>query len=574
MTNDTNGNTDIFVHDRQTGETTRISVANDGSEGDENSTTPSISADGRFVSFYSRSSNLAGDTSHGQIFVHDRQTSETTRISIARDIFVSDRQTGETTRISLSKDGINVNSTGSPSISANGRYIIFGTDASYFVNDPNSFESEIFLHDRQTGETTPVSVNSDGILASFFSYAYTASISADGRYIAFSTKASNLVASDTNDESDVFVHDRQTGETTRVSVASDGSEGYGKSANPSISSDGRFVSFNSWSSNLVADDSNHLRDIFVHDRQTGETTRVSITSNGIPRGDSLPSSTQSISADGQFIAFRSSATNLVPGDTNNNVDIFVHDRLADTTPPPPTATPANLTLSATINGNDTLPKPGPALPNSGSPANWQYSITNTGDETASRVRLYAKQLQPVHDSKWTLLCALGNITGSNAASCSSNSLIAAGPSKVLLSAQGLDKNGDRLIVGTAAWYVGGTDTSAPALSLQVLLNGADDDNAAPGVSLTANDTLTYTYSVTNTGPFTLKKVRVFDRERSPVKGKWSRACIFDTLVPAETVSCTRTLTAGTGAIRRDVSVQSFYQSQRIKDDEASFYTGQ
>ena len=108
----------------------------------------------------------------------------------------------------------------------------------------------------------------------------------------------------------------------------------------------------------------------------------------------------------------------------------------------------------------------------------------------------------------------------------------------------------------------------------MLLNGEDDDNAAPGAALTTGDSLTYTYNVTNSGPFTLKKVRVFDRDRSPVKGKWSRACIFDTIVPAETVSCTRTIAAGSGAIRRDVSVQSYYQSQRIKDDEASFYTGQ
>jgi Tol biopolymer transport system component len=124
--------------------------------------------------------------------------------------------------------------------------------------------------------------------------------------------------------SDVFVHDRQTGETTRVSVASDGGQGNGGSYSPSISADGYHVAFYSGASNLVGGDTNGWWDIFVHDRQTGEITRVSVASNGT-QGDSW-SSSPSISADGRYVTFDSIASNLVSGDTNDMYDVFVHDR--------------------------------------------------------------------------------------------------------------------------------------------------------------------------------------------------------------------------------------------------------
>ena len=150
------------------------------------------------------------------------------------------------------------------------------------------------------------------------------SISADGRYVVFESAADNLVPGDTNDHSDVFVHDRQTGETSRVSVASDGTEGNGQSDEPSISADGRYVAFASEASNLVPGDTNHNYDILLHDRQTGETVRVSVASDGTEgNGHSIE---PSISSDGQYVAFTSWASNLVPGDTNDAWDVFVHDR--------------------------------------------------------------------------------------------------------------------------------------------------------------------------------------------------------------------------------------------------------
>ena len=150
-------------------------------------------------------------------------------------------------------------------------------------------------------------------------------ISADGRFIAFSSQASNLVDGDTNASRDIFVHDRETGITQRVSVASDGTQANGSSGQPAISADGRFVAFFSFAANLVPGDTNGTGDVFLHEIQTGLTRRVSVSTGGA-QGNGF-SSTPSISGDGRLIAFESSASNLVVGDNNNNTDGFVHDRL-------------------------------------------------------------------------------------------------------------------------------------------------------------------------------------------------------------------------------------------------------
>src|SRR3989440_488453 len=150
------------------------------------------------------------------------------------------------------------------------------------------------------------------------------SISADGRFVAFYSSAANLVGSDTNGVRDVFVRDRKTGKTTRVSVDSHGAQGNGDSEGPSISADGRFVAFLSSASNLVGGDTNGVRDVFVRDRKTGKTRRVSVDSHGAQgKGASF---VPSISANGRFVAFSSVANNLVGGDTNTASDVFVRDR--------------------------------------------------------------------------------------------------------------------------------------------------------------------------------------------------------------------------------------------------------
>jgi Tol biopolymer transport system component len=370
VSGDTNEAYDIFVHDRQTRQTTRVSVASDGTQANNYSTSPNISADGRYVAFQSHANNLvSGDTNSAtDVFVHDQQTRQTTRVSVASDgsqadysstdpsisadgrfvafqseannlvssdtngradVFVHDRQTGQTTRVSVASDGSQANSwSENPSISADGRFVAFVSWGSNLVSGDTNIWGDVFVHDRQTRQTTRVSVASDGTQADDGSGS--ANISADGRYVAFGSSADNLVSGDTNGESDMFVHDRQTRQTTRVSVASDGTQANGYSRSPSISADGRYVAFQSHANNLVSGDTNSATDVFVHDRQTGQTTRVSVASDSTQAnanpGVILLSIGPSISSNGRYVAFGSSADNLVSGDTNRVMDVFVRDR--------------------------------------------------------------------------------------------------------------------------------------------------------------------------------------------------------------------------------------------------------
>ncbi len=301
---DTNDDDDIFVHDCQTGVTTRVSISSTGSQGNGRSFLPAISPEGRFVVFWSQANNLVmGDT-------NDRT-----------DVFFHDRRTGATTRVSIDSAGSQANGdSGDPVTSADGRFVAFDSFATNLVTgDTNGWE-DIFVHDRLTGTTTRMNVDSTGSQANAPSQG--PAISGDGRFVAFYTYASNLVAGDTNGGYDVFVHDRQTGATTRVSVDSAGSQANSNSFFPTFSDDGRFVAFRSGASNLVAGDTNGLDDIFVHDRQTGVTSRVNVDSAGSQANGATFNA--AISGDGRFVAFESFATNLVAGDTNLEKDIFVN----------------------------------------------------------------------------------------------------------------------------------------------------------------------------------------------------------------------------------------------------------
>jgi Tol biopolymer transport system component len=288
-------------------ETTLVSVHSDGTQGDDVSSFASISAHGRYVAFTSAASTLVtGDTNNGL------------------DVFVHDRQTGTTTRVSLGLNGNQANgSSQEPSISAGGRYIAFYSGASNLVRGDTNRASDVFVYDRQTGTTSRVSLRSNGNQANRNSSV--PSISGNGRYVAFYSNASNLVRGDTNDKFDAFVHDRQTGTTRRVSISSNGNQGNRSSYFPSISGDGRYVAFFSGASNLVRGDTNSRFDVFVRDRQTGTTRRVSVGPNG-SQGNRV-SGWPSISGDGQYVAFQSNASNLVPGDANNTYDLFVRGPL-------------------------------------------------------------------------------------------------------------------------------------------------------------------------------------------------------------------------------------------------------
>ena len=308
---DTNWASDVFVHDRETAETTRASVDDAGNQGNNLSQFPRISAGGRIVAFESLASNLVDGDTNG-----------------ALDVFVHDRKSGRTTRVSLGSGGDQGNSaSGVPCLSSDGRVVAFESLASNLVNGDTNESTDVFVRDRQTGETTRVSVDSRGRQANGASAG--SSLDGSGRYVAFESLATDLMHGDTNRVSDVFVHDRQTRETTRVSVDSRGRQANGGSSAPSLSADGRFVGFGSYGSNLVDGDTNQEIDVFVHDRQTGETTRVSVDSRG--RQANGGSGIAALSADGRWVAFHSFASNLVDGDTNGTLDIFVHDRMTGTT---------------------------------------------------------------------------------------------------------------------------------------------------------------------------------------------------------------------------------------------------
>jgi Tol biopolymer transport system component len=306
VSGDTNGDVDIFVHDRSTSRTKRVSLSSSDAQANNGSGIPAISADGQFVAFVSAATNLVTGDTNG-----------------ADDIFARDLSTGKTRRVSVDSDGTQGNGDSrAPTLSADGRLIAFGSDASDLVPGDTNDVQDIFVHNQVSEQTKRVSINSDGKQANNTSRH--ACISADGRYVVFESLASNLVSGDTNGNYDIFVHDRSSGQTKRVSIAGDGTQGNKSSFNPVISSDGRFVAFESNATNLVNGDTNGYPDIFVHDRLTGETQRVSVASDSSQGNDA--SKQPAISADGRYVAFASAASNLVTSDTNGRVDIFIHDR--------------------------------------------------------------------------------------------------------------------------------------------------------------------------------------------------------------------------------------------------------
>ncbi|HVM12047.1 MAG TPA: hypothetical protein VM638_06195 [Actinomycetota bacterium] len=310
---DTNGSLDIFVRDLVGGTIERASVSSTGVQSDRNSfNRPAISPDGRFVAFQSLGTNLAPGGGNG-----------------SAQIFLRDRARGTTERISIASDGAMGNGISSqPAISADGRFVVFQSQASNLVPDDTNATYDVFVRDRVEGTTERVSVSTDGAAANAGMYDSPA-ISADGRYVAFATQASNLVADDTNAALDVFVRDRAAGTTRRISVSSAGAQGDDHSYAPTMSADGRTVAFISRATTLIPSDANYTYDIFLRDIERGTTERVALTAAG--RDPNAESYYPSISADGSVVAFVSEASNLVPGDTNGRSDIFVRNRVTDTT---------------------------------------------------------------------------------------------------------------------------------------------------------------------------------------------------------------------------------------------------
>lgn len=352
---DTNGVDDVFLHDRQSGETIRVSVGPQGQQANGVSLQPTISPGGRFIAYVSAASNLLWDDFNGSL----------------RDIYVLDRETGGFDRVEVgAKNRVGY------ALSDDGRYVIFDSERSDLVADDTNGRRDVFLHDLQLNTTTRVSLDNDGRQLPYDSTAGTVSNNGyfvtfetpdgimlrnrigktttridrlpdgtnpmyagfspvstpDGRYIAYLSDAPGLATDDTDVFIDAFVFDRVTGATERVSVSSTGEGGNSNSGerfwNPeqrqlAISPDGRYVAFRSFASNLIADDTNGTWDVFVRDRWEGKTLRASRDENGQQVSGRFYA--PSVSLSGKFVAFHSNSAGLVAADTNSYYDVFVAD---------------------------------------------------------------------------------------------------------------------------------------------------------------------------------------------------------------------------------------------------------
>jgi hypothetical protein len=346
---DTNGFADVFVRDTKDNVTTRVSVASDGTQGNGDSTVPAISADGRFVVFNSTATNLDSTnpcTVIPWVFLHDRNTGITSRVpgpvcylgangpsaisadgryvaygSVGGTITLHDTSTNTDNSFGFPPmGGSTTYGSSNPSLSGDGSLVAFVSDWQLDVND-NNHARDVFLYNNITGTTLQLT-NAVGTI----SIQPRVSMSRDGRFIAYASADDNVVAGDTNGTSDVFVQEIRgvfrdaIGPLTRVSVATDNSQGNNYSWDPSLNSTGQVVTFSSWADNLVAGDTNSQPDVFIRDIGTGETRRISVGPGSLQAIGS--SRFAAVSPDGTVACFASQSANLVTGDTNNVQDVF------------------------------------------------------------------------------------------------------------------------------------------------------------------------------------------------------------------------------------------------------------
>ena len=302
---DVNGRTDVFIRNTATGSLERVSLDSGGSDPNGDSYNPSLSADGRFVAFWSTASDLVPND-HNHVW----------------DVFVRDRLLGLNRRVSVSMTGGDPDLDSEfPSITADGRYVAFGSAATDLVPGDLNGNFDIFVFDTVAGTTVRASVDLGGGDGNGSSEA--SAISADGRYVAFYSSSTDLVPDDGNYLLDVFRRDLTTGTTARVSVDSAGVDSNGSSFDPSITADGRSVAFRSFATDLVPDDTNGAQDVFVRDMDAGTTTRVSVDTAGGDANDFSYAYAGAISNTGDHVAFWSFASDLVGDDTNGLSDVFL-----------------------------------------------------------------------------------------------------------------------------------------------------------------------------------------------------------------------------------------------------------
>jgi Tol biopolymer transport system component len=300
---------EVYAYDVLTGKTTLVSQDPNGKPGGGSSASPTISGDGRYIAFSSYSKKLTPQNPDP-----------------VRNEFVRDMKTGKTEQVNVTSKGKPANGMcHHPSISADGRYVAFESNATNIVNGTKGWN--IFVRDLKSDKTRVASLTSSGKKENDKSA--NPWISGDGRYVVFESRATNLVKDDTNKKYDIFRRDLKQGKTVRVSVSSSGKQANGNSRFPSISNHGGYIAFYSEATNLVSGDTNKVSDAFFRDERKGKTARVSVSSSGEEANSgSIDQAPPSITGDGLFVAFTSAATNLVPDDTNGSEsDVFLRGPL-------------------------------------------------------------------------------------------------------------------------------------------------------------------------------------------------------------------------------------------------------
>ncbi len=594
---DTNGTSDIFLHDRQSNTTERISLSETGTEVDGFSGVPAVSSDGRYVAFENDSSDIVSGFSGGiaHVFLRDRTSATTTWVSdngngdhlspeisadgryvvyssesndlvlpdtngFARDVFLWDRTTGTNTIVSRDSSGVQGNSdnggfTGGVAISADGLVVAFESSATNLASMDLNGVDDVFIRDvaggttvlgstshygsQGDGATNFVAISADG---EFVAYASSASnlvpddtnavrdvflagsrartlelvsggllgavangpsgspaLSGDGSVVAFDSTADNLVASDLNLTSDVFVYDRASGTTVRVSVTSAGVEANDMSFSPSLSSDARYVAFISYGNNLEPGDLNVSRDVFLHDRQTGQTEAVSKVDGGSALGDSDSGDNRFlgdgryVSDDGRYIAFGSDATNLVAADSNIYRDVFVRDRQTSKT----------ILVSQTAGGvSGNLDSDSPAMSRDGRYVAFVSDASNlvAGDSNAVRDVFLADLLDPDNPVVERISVDSNGIGGNGASGANGGLSLSDDGRYVFFSSQATNLIASDTNGATADIFVRDRTLSTTSLSSQSLA-GLQGDAASDGTSTTSSGLLLgYESSATNLLP--------------------------------------------------------------------------
>jgi Tol biopolymer transport system component len=301
VSDDTNNKTDVFVRDMESGIISRTSASTAGTQGYGFSVFPAISPNGRYVAFESDAFNLVPDDNNNEW-----------------DVFVHDMDQGITSRVSVSTAGTESdNGSFYPATSSIGRYVTFSSWAgTSLAPGDNHFSSNIYLRDMDEGITSRVSISTAGTQTNGNSYK--PDISTDGRLICFHSGANNLVSGDTNSKFDIFLRDTALEITSRISVSTAGTQSNGRSFDAVISADGRYIAFDSEATNLVSDDTNGTMDVFLHEVAQGITSRISVNTAGIEGNGT--SYKPSISSDGLYLTFQSVATNLLDGEITSGVE--------------------------------------------------------------------------------------------------------------------------------------------------------------------------------------------------------------------------------------------------------------